>query len=126
MAKREAEEREEFVAILCEAVPDGTPYAEYAGIIPQARELMRLAKRHGRIQERLCNEPDDDHKILRADERCQDRIIRLIFADDSPLHAAIDKVMFSGDPRGYTVKVLLRNGRHNTWGGAEDGWGVPQ
>lgn len=34
------------------------------------------------------------------------------------------KVKLGGDPRGYVVKLILASGRHNTWGGAADGWGV--
>lgn len=34
--------------------------------------------------------------------------------------------IFGGDPRGYTVKILLPDGSSNTWGGFECGWGVPQ
>lgn len=30
-----------------------------------------------------------------------------------------------GDPRGYALKLVLPTGRYNTWGGAEEGWGVP-
>ncbi|MFC5392647.1 hypothetical protein [Bosea vestrisii] len=33
-------------------------------------------------------------------------------------------VKIGGDPRGYVVKLILASGRHNTWGGASDGWGV--
>lgn len=33
-------------------------------------------------------------------------------------------VKLGGDPRGYVVKLRLASGRHNTWGGAPDGWGV--
>lgn len=32
---------------------------------------------------------------------------------------------FSGDPRGYTVKLLLPSGSFNTMGGLEEGFGVP-
>ena len=32
-------------------------------------------------------------------------------------------VVFSGDPRGSTVKLHLPNGESNSWGG--DGWCVP-
>lgn len=36
------------------------------------------------------------------------------------------KVKTCGDPRGYVVKLLLpRTERYNTWGGKEEGWGVP-
>lgn len=44
------------------------------------------------------------------------------------LHAIADHygatVKLGGDPRGYVVKLILASGRHNTWGGAESGWGV--
>lgn len=33
-------------------------------------------------------------------------------------------VKLGGDPRGYVVKLILASGRHNTWGGASEGWGV--
>lgn len=33
-------------------------------------------------------------------------------------------VKLGSDPRGYVVKLILASGRHNTWGGASDGWGV--
>lgn len=35
------------------------------------------------------------------------------------------KAITRGDPRGYVVKLLLKSGRYNTWGGAEHGFGVP-
>lgn len=31
---------------------------------------------------------------------------------------------FGGDPRGYVVKLVCRDGEYNTYGGAEEGWGV--
>lgn len=34
------------------------------------------------------------------------------------------RVRFNGDPRGFAVKIQNPAGRYNTWGGAEDGWGV--
>lgn len=36
------------------------------------------------------------------------------------------RVETGGDPRGYTVKLHLPTGAHNTWGnGGADGYGVP-
>ncbi len=32
---------------------------------------------------------------------------------------------FHGDPRGECTKLLLPSGRHNSWGGAEEGFCVP-
>lgn len=34
------------------------------------------------------------------------------------------RVRFNSDPRGFAVKIQNPMGRYNTWGGAEDGWGV--
>jgi hypothetical protein len=35
------------------------------------------------------------------------------------------RVEFSGDPRGFCVKLHLANGRlYNTWGGSESGYGI--
>ena len=31
-----------------------------------------------------------------------------------------------GDPRGYALKILFPDHSTNSWGGADDGWGVPQ
>lgn len=57
-------------------------------------------------------------RIEREEARAQKNVI----AACSELGLVPD---FGGDPRGYTVKVKLPSGRYNTWGGKEDGWGVP-
>jgi hypothetical protein len=36
------------------------------------------------------------------------------------------RVRFGGDPRGYTVKLTMPDGRYDTWGGPAEGIGVPQ
>lgn len=33
-------------------------------------------------------------------------------------------VRFTGDPRGYTVKLMIAEHPGNTWGGASEGYGV--
>ena len=35
------------------------------------------------------------------------------------------EVITTGDPRGYTTKLILPSGAYNTWGGKESGYGVP-
>lgn len=35
------------------------------------------------------------------------------------------RAKIGGDPRGYCVKLHLPSGAYNTWGGADDGFGVP-
>lgn len=60
---------------------------------------------------------DDDAAKDKADERAR-----------AKLQAIADRygatVKLGGDPRGYVVKLILASGRHNTMGGAPDGWGV--
>jgi hypothetical protein len=81
----------------------------------QLVELMRLAKRHDALAVRECNVGDVTDT---AWERIQAKIGELCKEIGC-------KVKCGGDPRGYTVKVFLPSGRYNTWGGAEEGWGVP-
>jgi hypothetical protein len=79
-------------------------------------DLMKLAKRHGKLAERECNVGDVSDKTW---ERLEAKI-RAICEEIGC------GVKLGGDPRGYTVKVIVPSGRYNTWGGAEEGWGVPQ
>ena len=87
-------------------------------VIELAISLMRLAKRHGWLAVPDCNRNLTDKEL-----RMQTKIEKQI-ADLTKAHGL--HVTFGGDPRGYTVKLILPSGRYNTWGGAEDGWGVPQ
>lgn len=80
-------------------------------------ELLVLARRHGVAAVRVCNRGSDSD-VARKDA---------VEARIEALCAGVGvRVKFGGDPRGYTVKVFFPSGRSNTWGGAEDGWGVPQ
>lgn len=100
-------DREEFITIMAAEFPQAD--------VAEVRELLTLARRHGKLQERACNEPVPENH----DAACEARIT-------SVCERIGCKVKFGGDPRGYTVKIFLPSGRYNTWGGAEDGWGVPQ
>lgn len=125
-------EREEFVATLARALPAVPAHL----VARNARLLMRHAKTHGNLAEAECNGPGDwvnsipypragqiyDEHAKRCERRTA-QVERRISALCADLGIVPD---FGGDPRGYTVKVKLPNGAHNTWGGAEDGWGVPQ
>ena len=53
-----------------------------------------------------------------ADEAAMKRIAKLCKAHDV-------EADFNGDPRGHVVKLHLKSGTYNTWGGAEAGYGVP-
>lgn len=106
MAKRTQAEISEFIDAVQAEIPTATA-ADLA-------ELCRLARRHGKLQEKACNEEVPENH----DAKCE--------ADITALCAKIGltRVIFGGDPRGYTVKVVLPSGRSNSWGG--EGWGVPQ
>lgn len=113
-------DRDKFVAMLTSEI------GEHAALT-LAPELMRLARRYDRIQVRQCNghqtfdgrwDEAAAAKDERAEERLQEKVAKLL----EP-HGI--KVRWGGDPRGYTMGLLLSPGRNNTWGGAEHGWGVP-
>lgn len=107
MTRQQITDQTEFAALMVGEFP--------AADINDINELMRLARRHGKLQEKACNEQVPENH----DAKCEDEIWRVCCRIGC-------KVKFGGDPRGYTVKVFLPSGRYNTWGGAEDGWGVPQ
>lgn len=117
-------EQLEFISKLYDETPDVILGNLQPGSLREdATELMRLARRHGRLQERRCNE-DIGEEGEKADELLEARIS--FHVTRPSLRGSIKTVTFGGDPRGYTVKVQLLSGACNTWGGAEEGWGVPQ
>jgi len=82
--------------------------------------IHRHAVTYARIQESRCSEEMSERATARL-ERREAQIERRI----GHLAAYIGcGVKFTGDPRGYCVRLILPDGRYNTWGGAEDGWGV--
>lgn len=99
----------EFVALMTREFP-GT--ADLAG---KLAELLRAARAHGRLQEQACNEQVPDGH----DAKCEQRIRTICTA----IHPEC-KPVFSGDPRGATVKLVLPSGKTNDWGGT--GICVPQ
>lgn len=105
MNKQQQEERDAFIVLMVR---------ECKGVMAHdLSELMRLARRHGKMQERACNAPvPENHDAL-----CEARI--------SKVCERIGCVpVFSGDPRGATVKVVVPSGHSNSWGG--EGVCVPQ
>jgi hypothetical protein len=110
-----AKEREDFLVMLMANCPKGT----YGEVLFKGRELLRLAKRYHRLQEQRGNVGLTD-KENRQEERIEKKISDLCH----DLNPAI-QIILGGDYRGYTTKLLLPGGQYNTWGGNEDGWGVP-
>lgn len=80
-------------------------------------ELLTLARRHGRLAERACNEdvPGLEAKTEKLEKAIAD-VCRKIDPGCVPV--------FSGDPRGATVKLRVPSGRTNDFGGT--GIVVPQ
>lgn len=80
-------------------------------------QMIRLAKEHHTIQEHDCN----GTKTSRMEKR-EFTIERQIKEIGIKLNLAPH---FSGDPRGYTVKLHHSSGNlWNTWGGRETGYGI--
>lgn len=83
-----------------------------------ALDLVRFAKAHGRIQEHACMDELSD--AMKTEEKNLEETIREI-ANRNGL-----RPNFSGDPRGFTVKLHPIKGESigNTWGGDSMGWGI--
>lgn len=125
-------ERFEFLMTLRDALPNLSRDQVYDA----GKLLLRHALSHGNIQEAICNGPGDyvnripypeAGKIYEEHQtRCEKREQQL----ERRMKEIADKlgieIRFGGDPRGYTVRLMLPDGRYNTWGGAEYGYGVPQ
>lgn len=82
-----------------------------------AQKLTALSSRYERLQELACNRsltPKEIKEELTLEEKFRELAVKLKLP-----------FKFGGDPRGYTVKCFLADGSYNTWGGKEEGYGVP-
>jgi len=85
-----------------------------------ARQLIRLGKRHNRKMVDYCNGVDiydADGEPLPALKRLRANI------EGEARRAGAAGVVFSGDPRGCTVKLQFSDGERNDWAG--DGYCIP-
>ena len=80
--------------------------------------LLSLAKSHQRIEVMRCNVGDTDYLMKRQ---------RALRSSMTKVGNTINATLkFGGDPRGFTVKVMMPKTKlYNSWGGAEEGYGVP-
>ena len=85
-------------------------------------DLRRFAKAYARIQMRWCNDNMSDMERARVEKR--EVSLEALIRDCAASIPGVKSVLFTGDTRGYTVRLMLESGRFNTWGGAESGWGV--
>jgi hypothetical protein len=127
-----AKSREEFLSVLQAEFPP----ERASEVLKAGRLLLRHACTHNRLMEEFCNgspaqsfphisakevgklQQEWDDRIERQKESVRKRVVEICG------ELGI-RPNFSGDPRGYTVKLHLPSGRYNTWGGQEEGWGVP-
>lgn len=85
-----------------------------------AERLMEMSGRHHRYMEKWCNgeiETDEEGELPAHVVALRNGILR-----DAKLVGATG-VVFSGDPRGATVKLTFANGTTNDWG--KEGYCVP-
>lgn len=83
------------------------------------RDILRAAKTAQRLAVDACNGPRDEARHERATYLSDRRIAAICETQDSPCLG----VHTEGDPRGYVVKIRLKSGRSNHWGG--ETWGIP-
>lgn len=110
------EERDCFICVLLAALPDYTREESHK-VFAIADSFMKLARTYQRLAVTACNrhlEPRERRTWLRTGSRINALAQSLGFQTN-----------LGGDPRGYTVKLLLPTRAYNTWGGAEEGLGVP-
>lgn len=82
--------------------------------------LARRAKRYATRQERACSEEgcwgdEWDRQEARLEEQITELALSL---------PGIVGVRFTGDPRGFTVRLLLAVPRTNCWGDERNEWGI--
>lgn len=129
-------EREKFLNVLCEesSCPDW-PEIKRVGLL-----ILRHAVTHGRLAVAECNGPEHlenpyywknkDLYNKKRDEwdawrkKRETQIERRLFELADSLGVTLS---LGGDPRGFAVMLKTpKTKRYNTWGGEEEGWGVPQ
>lgn len=97
-------------------------------------QICSLIARHAATVQRYaiheCNigslSDGDQERANAAEARIRELVATLpLVKDEKTGEMKPIRPKFGGDPRGFTVKLVLPDGRHNTWGGKEEGWGVP-
>ena len=83
----------------------------------EVQTIVRCANTIQRIAVKACNV-----QLTSADERKDKKAADTILAIVGDYGI---RVNFNGDPRGNCTKLILKSGKHNTWGGRESGFAVP-
>lgn len=86
-------------------------------VVRDAKRFRKIARRLEALAVAACNRNlTDKEQAQRA----------ALVADAEALAAVYDATAITGgDPRGFSLKLVLPSGRCNTWGGPAEGYGVP-
>lgn len=109
-----------FVAVLAES--DRLHPGPRGPLPPQ--EMLGRAMAFRRIARALERYAVAEHNGTLSDRQATARD-RAIHAARSLAKMIGANAIIGGDPRGYALKLQLPTDRSNTWGGSDDGWGVP-
>lgn len=109
-----SQEKETF---LQRFVEEFTPLIGMNDAFKYGLELMRLAKKKERYNLLYCNVGLSSYQ-----EKKDGEVDNQVKDIAEKLHTSI---LIGGDPRGYALKILLPSGLYNTWGGVENGYGIP-
>ncbi len=85
------------------------------GLVDTVNKLVRHSRTLQRLHEMACNDPEYGEK---EEKKCQ-----RIMAKVKELLPDSIKAQENGDPRGWSLILVLPDGKSNDWGGR--GWGVP-
>lgn len=106
-----AKDRAAFVAQMAK---EGMPADVALAILRDAQVIQTIAVRE-------CSEEMSEAEARRVEKREKEAIERIT----QRAKPYVSEIKVGGDPRGYCVKLILKSGKYNTWGGPEDGFGVP-
>jgi hypothetical protein len=86
-----------------------------------AEAISKLAKEYQRLAEVGCSYDvgTEGREKIAFRQRVLEEQLR------GHIGGSITGMRFGGDPRGFTVKLFLKSGKYNSWGGVEEGYGVP-
>lgn len=96
-------------------------WVKNGGHIHDAERIMRASATLTRLAEMQCSVEMSEREAKRV-ERQEATRAALVDRICAPYGF---KAIHGGEPRGYIVKILFPDGKYNTWGGAEEGYGVP-
>ena len=86
-------------------------------VVRDARKFRKIARGLETLAVAACN------RIMTDKERA--RGAALVAEADALAAVYGATAITGGDPRGFSLKLVLPSGRYNTWGGPPEGYGVP-